>query len=107
MINMLNLLQAIHPFSDGLLEYLDRHVKVREVARKDYLLKAGHVSRAIHFVESGLLRCYYLKGDTEVSSWFMKAGDLIISIESFHLQKPSYENIQALEDSLLYYVDYS
>jgi hypothetical protein len=37
----------------------------------------------------------------------MKEGDLIVSIESFFLQQPSYECIQALEDGELFYVDYS
>jgi hypothetical protein len=31
----------------------------------------------------------------------MKEGDLIISVESFYQQKPSYESIQALEDCTL------
>ena len=36
----------------------------------------------------------------------MKEGDVAISIESFFLQKSSYESIQALEDTVLHYVSY-
>lgn len=74
--------------------------------KKDYLLRAGHVSRNICFIAKGLLRCFYFKDGEEVSSWFMKEGDVIISVESFFTQKESYESIQALEDSLLYYITY-
>ena len=37
----------------------------------------------------------------------MKEGDIIISVESFFDQKASYESIQALEDSLLYCIEYA
>ncbi len=37
----------------------------------------------------------------------MKEGDVIISVESFFNQIPSHENIQALEDSILYYIEYN
>ena len=53
-----------------------------------------------------MLRCYYQKNDLEVSSWFMKDGDVIISVESFYLRRASYEWIQALEDCELFYITY-
>lgn len=43
--------------------------------------------------------------DKEVNSWFMKENAVIFSVESFLNQVPGYENIQTLEDSLLYYID--
>ena len=36
----------------------------------------------------------------------MKENDVIFSVESFLNQTPSYENIQTLEDSNLYYIEY-
>ena len=36
----------------------------------------------------------------------MKEGDVIVSVESFFNQSPSYEAIQALEDCTLYYITY-
>jgi CRP-like cAMP-binding protein len=107
MEQLLQFLNAIHPLSPGLQEHLATVLKSREMSRKDLLLRAGHICRTIHFVEKGLLRCFYIKGDNEVCTWFMKEGDVIVSIESFFQQKESYESIQALEDCTLYYIDYS
>lgn len=107
MERLLCLLGSIHPLSPALLQFLTLHVKEKSFLKKEFLLKSGHISRHIYFIESGLMRCFYRRGDSEVSSWFMKEGDLIVSIESFFLQQPSYEAIQALEDSVLYYIDYS
>lgn len=107
MEKLLLYLESIYPLSDGLKQHLASILKVKELPRRTYLLKAGHVCRNIYFIDSGLLRCFYLKDDHEVSSWFMKEGNVIISIESFYEQRQSYESIQALEDSVLYYIEYT
>ena len=107
MQQLLDFLSSIHPLSPALQEHLATILKVKEPGKKDFLLKAGHICRTIHFVERGLLRCFYIKGEIEVCSWFMKEGDVIISIESFFQQKESYESIQALEDCTLYYITYA
>lgn len=104
---LLHFLSSVHQIGDELLLHLSQTVKMRTVLKGQFILKAGHISRHIHFIGQGLLRCFYIKADTEVCSWFMKEGDVIISIESFYDQKESYESIQALEDCTLYYVEYN
>lgn len=106
MEKLLNILNQIHPLSDGLKLHLSTILRTKTLRRKDYLLRAGHVSSLVCFIESGLLRCFYEKDDIDVSSWFMKEGDVIYSVESFILQKPSYESIQALEDTVVHYITY-
>ena len=103
---LLQFLQSIHPLTDGLLKHLSETIRVREVPKGQYILRAGHISRHVHFIGQGLLRCFYIKGDNEVCSWFMKEGDVIFSIESFYDQKESYESIQALEDCTLFYISF-
>ena len=106
MEELLRFLESIHPMTDGLKQHLAKILKVRELPKKAYLLKAGHISKNICFIGKGLLRCFYIKDSHEVSSWFMKEGDVIVSVESFFSQKESYESIQALEDCIIYYVTY-
>jgi CRP/FNR family transcriptional regulator, anaerobic regulatory protein len=104
---LLSYLNSIHPLSEDLIEYLQSNLQTKELQKKDYLLKAGHVCRKICFVEKGLFRCFYIKDDHEVCSWFMKEGDVIVSVESFFQQKCSYESIQALEDCTVSYIEYN
>jgi len=106
MKELLSYLESIYPMTDGLKQHLATILKEKELCKKSYLLKAGHVSRNIYFIGHGLIRCFYIKDDHEVSSWFMKEGDVIVSVESFFSQKQSYESIQALEDCILYYITY-
>ena len=93
--------------SEELQGHLDRTVQIRSVPRGNYILRAGHVSRHIHYIREGLLRSYYVRGNTEICSGFMKEGDIIASTESFYEQKESCESIQALEDCTLYYIDHN
>lgn len=106
MERLLAFLNAVHPLSEQLVAHLQDIVKYRELKKGQLLLKAGHVCRHIHFINEGMLRCFYRKSDLEVSSWFMKDGDVIVSVESFYQQKVSYEWIQALEDCKLFYISH-
>src|ERR1035441_10390081 len=89
------------------MEFLVENLKEIEIPKKEFILKKGRICYNTYFVKSGLLRCYYNKDDKEVNSWFMKENDVIFSVESFLNQTPSYENIQTLEDSGLYYIEYA
>lgn len=106
MENLINYLQSIHPLSTILQDHLSIVLKTKELSRKEYLLKQGRVSKEICFIEKGLLRCFYLKDDKEICSWFMKEYDVTILLKSFFTQQSSNENIQALEDCILYYITY-
>jgi CRP-like cAMP-binding protein len=68
------------------------------------VLKEGQVCDNIYFIEQGYLRSFYLKDGKEITAWFMKENDVIVSVNSFFKREPSYEYIQAIEDSILHYV---
>jgi CRP/FNR family transcriptional regulator, anaerobic regulatory protein len=106
MEELFQILAGIHPMSLDLQQYLAKTLKTREISKKQVLLKIGHINRNIYFVGQGLFRCFYIREDKEVCSWFMKEMDVMVSVESFFKQIPSYESIQALEDSIVYYVSY-
>lgn len=99
-------LNAIYPLSEQCKEHLNSILRSKQLQRKDLLLRAGHICQHIYFIQEGLLRCFYYRNDVEISSWFMREGDVVVSVESFFGQKTSYESIQALEDCELYYISY-
>ena len=107
MKELLEFLESIHPMSDELKEHLASILKEKKFPRKTFLLKAGQISRNIHFIQKGLIRCFYNIEGHEVCSWFMKEGDVIASVQSFYTQQPSYESIQVLEDAHSFYISYN
>jgi CRP-like cAMP-binding protein len=104
---VITLLNSIYPLTPFLQDKMADILKEKSFLKKEYLLKAGHVCRNIFFIEKGLVRCFHNSNDQEVCSWFMKEGDLMISVESFYTQRESFESIQALEDCKVYSVGYS
>lgn len=72
-----------------------------ELKKKSLILKQGQVSQCIYFIKQGFVRAYYDKGNSTFTNWFMGSGDIIISVYSFFSRKPSFENIEALEDCTL------
>lgn len=106
MNDLLENINKIYPISISLQEHLLGKLKLARLPKKSFLLKEGRVCKNIWFINKGLARCFYDKDEKEVSSWFMKEGDVIISVESFFKQQPSKENIQAIEDCELYSISY-
>lgn len=103
---ILRLVDSIHTVSDEVKFHLGNALKEKRVSKYEMILKAGQVSKYIYFIEKGLLRAFYFKKEIEVSAWFMKEDDVVVSVSSFFTQSPSKESIHALEDSILYYLSY-
>ncbi len=107
MEDLLKYMNSIFPLSPELVDFMKCKIDYKELFKKEFLLKQGRISNYMYFIDKGLLRCFYLKNTVEVSSWFMKEGDLCISVESFYRQQKSNENIQAVEDCHIYFLAYS
>lgn len=107
MEELIKSLNSIHPLSPAAIEYFRINLKTKKLHKKDFLLKIGRVNEDIYFIHQGLLRCFYLIDDKEINSWFMKEGDVMISVDSFFRQSTSYESIQAVEDSIVYFITYT
>jgi CRP/FNR family transcriptional regulator, anaerobic regulatory protein len=79
----------------------------KRILNKDgVLLSEGKVCRHLYFVETGLLRFYINKDGNDITKFFTEAPYFFTSQASFNAQKPSLENIQAIEDCILYQISY-
>lgn len=66
------------------------------------ILKAGKVESSIYFIKKGIVRAYINEGNNDVTFWFGKEGETIISMKSYVENQNGYENIELLEDCELY-----
>lgn len=71
----------------------------KKFKKKEIILREGQICKEIFYVKKGLLRVYLINDGKEVNTWFVKEGDFITSISSFHYQVPSEHYIDAIEDS--------
>jgi CRP-like cAMP-binding protein len=90
------------PLPDDLVEYIQSVLKRSAVKKGHFFLKKGEVQRTITFIEKGLVRGFKLRGNREMTSWFMKGGDIFVSVRSFFKQLPAKESIQAMKDCIVY-----
>ncbi|MBS1605395.1 MAG: Crp/Fnr family transcriptional regulator [Bacteroidetes bacterium] len=94
-------------FSPELRDRLFSVVRSRSVKKLEFLLEEGEVSRHIFFIRRGILRCYYRHEDgSEVTAWLLREPNVVVAVNSFYKQKRSFEIIQAIIDTDLYYISY-
>ncbi|MFK8060803.1 MAG: Crp/Fnr family transcriptional regulator [Polaribacter sp.] len=73
------------------------------IKKNEYILKQDKVCDAYYFVSEGFLRSYAIDyNGNEVTTNFFSKTDLILEETSFFLRIPSKENIQAIEDCVLW-----
>lgn len=103
---LIQVISSILPISVDLEKRLQEILHIESFPKKHFLLKEGQVCNHIYFIAKGLVRSYHLKGDKEVTNWFMKESDLIISVSSFYKRVPSKEYVHLLEDCTLLSIHY-
>ncbi|UOQ77239.1 Crp/Fnr family transcriptional regulator [Hymenobacter sp. 5516J-16] len=106
MEEFLRLCHSIHPLSAGLEQALRQQVRRDTASPRQHLLQPGHTAQRLYFLETGLVRGYYLKEGKEVTAWFMHEGNFIVSILSFFSRQPSHEYLQALAECVLWSLSY-
>lgn len=73
----------------------------------EYLLRQDEICRHSFFIEKGIARKFYLTVDgREITTELLFADDLAVSFQSYTLQSPSREFIQALTETSARVTDY-
>lgn len=73
--------------------------------KKEYLLKEGQICRGIFFLSEGVVRTFHINDGREINTSFHFQNDFLREIESMTNNIPSQKNIQAIEDSTIFYID--
>lgn len=100
-MNISDILHHIHPLPKQSQFALEENITEIAFTKGHILLKANRVEPNIYFIKNGLVRAY-VERDNEVTFWFGKEGETIISMKSYVEEKPGYETIELLEDCELY-----
>lgn len=94
-------------FDENLQEDLRTLLQKNIVAKGTLLLREGSFCKKIYFLAKGLVRGFYYREGKELTSWFGLENDALTSLSAFIQQKTSKENIEILEDSILYSLTYT
>ncbi len=96
-------LKKYGPLSSETQKLLIPHIQHCFKRKGDHLLKKGQVNGGVYILEKGILRFYYHNNQKEITTWFCSENMVAFS-SSFFFHLPSFENIQVLEDSSVYYI---
>ncbi|MFY0481621.1 Crp/Fnr family transcriptional regulator [Flavobacterium sp. PLA-1-15] len=66
------------------------------------LLKAEKTESNLYFIKKGIARACAYRPENEITFWFGKEGDAVLSMKSYVENQKGYEDIELLEDCELY-----
>jgi CRP-like cAMP-binding protein len=96
----LYLTQMIH-MDEASFEHALPYFKVEKIGKGEYLIREGQICNKIAFIHEGLFRIYHLKDGYEINTCFCFESSITSSFNSFINHSPSFESIQALENSIV------
>jgi CRP-like cAMP-binding protein len=95
-------IKSMYAVSDKSIELLVSKMKKHEFPKKHILIKGGVIDKNYYFIENGLTRSYCIIEGEETTTWFSKEGELAFSMLSCYENKPGFEYVDLLEDSIVY-----
>jgi signal-transduction protein with cAMP-binding, CBS, and nucleotidyltransferase domain len=100
--NIVHGIRRHYPVSDSSINELALHFVEANHSKNHLLTQTGIRDNYVYFIETGCARTFFFVGNSEVTNWFSKEGDLTFSSSSVYHRRPALEYIQLLEDSQLY-----
>ncbi len=106
---MQNLLQyiSIRCFVDiSLRERIQKDFEQIDMPKGSKLLEQNQLSRKLYFIKQGVIHNFYFHNGKQVSSWFYAENQFVTAWYSFYSQKEGFEEIECIEDCILYAISY-
>lgn len=103
---IINILEQFAAVSEEAKAELTDLVLIEEYKAGSCILEQGKICKTLYFLQSGCVRSFHDQDGKKITSWFAFENDPVTSMYSFVSQKPSFETIEVLEDSILYAISY-
>lgn len=102
-----NYLKQFPHYTDDMYDELSSHLSVMELKADEYFLREGQTCKQLAFIETGMVRIYYLHDGKEITKCFCRENNITCSYSSMITQTPSESSIQAIEDTKLITMTYA
>ena len=98
------IINRIYPLPKASLDAFIHCVSEEEYPKRFLLFREGRKEKKSYFIKQGFARAYTLKDDKEVTFWFGREGDTMLSFPTL-FNGCEYANTELLEDSVLYEIE--
>jgi len=105
LISLSDCLHGYHSLSGESTSKLEQLSQKITVKRNSLLIEQDKTQKDIYFLASGLARVYYETPRRQITLDFVSPGGTLISMNSYVHDTPGYENIDLLEDSVVYRIN--
>lgn len=92
------------PLSDQELEYIDHYFETKILRKKEFLIQDSKVCNLIGFIAKGSIRHFHIKSGVEKTCDISFDNSWVTDFESFTRETPARMNLQALEDTTIYFI---
>lgn len=96
------IINKVYPLPEEALSKMTGLMEHIQLPKGHLLIRADKIERQLYFIEKGIVRAYANPAETDITFWFGKEQDIIISMKSYIDGQPGYEHIELLEDCDLY-----
>lgn len=98
---------TVYPVRKEIIDIIDRETFPVTTAKGKYLLKpVNNTGEYIYLIIKGVIRGFIRDGGKEITTWISEENEIVGSIRSLGLYKPSEEFLQAIEDTELIGIPY-
>ena len=102
----LEFFKSIYPLSFKLKEFIKQNTKSEEFKKGEIINQSGTLCNKLMIISKGMVRGYFTHEDREITTWISFDMEMFTSISGFFKNEPAIETIQALEDTVVDYMEY-
>lgn len=99
LIDFINGFQKLDTLTE---EAIRKYFTIETFGKNELILKQGKVCEKIYFIKSGLVERFTFEDDIKRTNWIYTKNQFFTSLSSFFEQKPSFENFEASETTVVY-----
>ena len=99
--SFIEVIKKYAPFTDDELAEADQYFRLVKVKKNEFFNRAGKINKEAGFVIEGLLRCYHIINNKEITTEFLGVGAVALDMVNYVKERPHTENIVALKDTVL------
>jgi len=90
--------------SNNLKIELLKSFQKKELARNEIIVREGQYNAPLCFVSTGILRCFNLKEDKDITNDFFFENTFVTDFEALSKNNPAKQNFEAIEPAEIYMI---
>jgi CRP-like cAMP-binding protein len=106
MQQLITFISQYSKLSPTAIEALEKRIEFESFHKNEIILSQGAKANKVWFIKKGMVRKFFYNEGKEITIWIHAENEMLTSMHSYFQQKPSQENIQAIEDTELISLSY-